>query len=147
MGREWGAKFVVHEWTKALNLASGAVLLIGTFIFAGPALAQPDPCPGGQLPTGTGQDIVIDKQCTVGKTGTYNYGNVNIIWNGSLIFQENVRNERIDFWAKSILVENKGSLLTASTGVVSPYSERSGFSGGCSPFIFTALTRALKEPV
>src|SRR5262245_30028998 len=130
-GREWGATFLVDKHPKALNLASAAVLLIGPFMFAGPALAQtPDPCPNGQVPMGTGKDIVIDKQCTVGKTGTYNYGNVNIIAKGSLVFEENVRNEKIDFWAKSILVENGGSLLTHNPNVVDPYSERFGVFGG-----------------
>jgi hypothetical protein len=88
MVREWGATFLVDKHAKALNLASAAVLLIGTFMIAGPALAQgQDPCPNGQLPTGgTGQDIVINHACTV-HLGTYNYGNVNIA-NGSLVFEE-----------------------------------------------------------
>ena len=61
---------------------------------------------------------------------TYNYGNVNIIAKGSLVFEENVRDEKIDFWAKSIVVENGGSLLTRAIGVVSPYSEQFGIFGG-----------------
>jgi hypothetical protein len=98
MVREWGATILVDKQAKALNLASAAVLLIGTVIVAGPALAQtPDPCPNGQLSVGTGQDIVINHPCTVGM-GTYNYGNVNIIAKGSLVFEENVPNEKIDFW-------------------------------------------------
>lgn len=67
--------------------------------------------------------------------GTYNYGNVNIIAQGSpllpqgsLVFEENERNEKIDFWAKSILVENGGSLLTHATGLSPP--ERFGDLGG-----------------
>jgi hypothetical protein len=129
MARERRAA-VADKQAKALNLVRVAVLLIGAFIFGGPALAQaPDPCPGGQLPAGTGQDIVINHPCTV-RMGTYNYGNVNIIAKGSLVFEENVRGEKIDFWAKSILVENGGSLLTRATGVVSPYSEQFGIFGG-----------------
>jgi hypothetical protein len=123
-----GATFLVDKHAKVFNLASAAVLLMGTFIFAGPALAQgQDPCPTGQLGTGAGQDIVINRPCTVGM-GTYNYGNVNIIAQGSLVFEENVDNETIDFWAKSILVENGGSLLTHATGLSPP--ERFGVRGG-----------------
>jgi hypothetical protein len=40
MVREWGATFLIDKHAKALNLASAAVLLIGTFMIAGPALAQ-----------------------------------------------------------------------------------------------------------
>ena len=66
MARERRATVLADKQAKALNLVRVAVLLIGTFIFGGPALAQtPDPCPGGQLPTGTGQDIVINHPCTV----------------------------------------------------------------------------------
>ena len=129
MMRERGATFVVFKQAKAINLASAVVLLIGAFLYGGPALAQTDPCPNGLLPAGTGQDVVINHKCSV-TGGTYNYGNVNIIAKGSLVFEENTRNERLDFWTKSILVENGGSLLTHSTGVVFPYSERFGILGG-----------------
>jgi hypothetical protein len=139
MVRERWATFLVDKQAKALNLASAAILLIGTFIFAGPALAQPsDPCPTGQLGTGTGQDIVINRKCTVGM-GTYNYGNVNIIAKGSLVFEENVRNEKIDFWAKSAVF-----LPTPPVSCRRTPSD-SEFSAGCSPFIFTARTTALAE--
>jgi len=132
MARERRGTFVIFKRAKATNLAVAAFLLIGTFIFAGPALAQTDPCPHDQLPTGTGQDIVINHTCSV-IGGTYNYGNVNIVAKGSLVFEENTRNERIDFWTKSILVENGGSLRTHATGVVSPFSEQFGILGGCDP--------------
>src|SRR5262245_1406705 len=118
MWPEWGATFLVDKHAKALNLASAAVLLIGTFMFAGPALAQnPDTCAGGQLGPGNPanpQDLLISGECHVG-SGVYSYRNVNIIAKGSLVFEENVRNEKIDFWASSILVENGGSLLTGLT--------------------------------
>src|SRR6476620_11588219 len=129
MMRERGATFAVFKQAKAINLASAVVLLIGAFLFGGPALAQTDSCPNGLLSAGTGQDVVINHKCSV-TGGTYNYGNVNIIAKGSLVFEENTRNERLDFWTKSILVENGGSLLTHSTGVVFPYSERFGILGG-----------------
>ena len=75
-----------------------------------------------------------DKKCHVGK-GTYNYGNVNIRAGGSLVFDELLPDVRIDFWAKSILVENMGS-LSAGDQAVRRTAE-------CSPSIFTALTKAL----
>ena len=43
-------------------------------------------------------------------TGTYQFGNVNVITGGSLIFAD----ATIDFWARSILVENGGSLIAGS---------------------------------
>jgi hypothetical protein len=128
MVRERGATCVAHKQAKAIKFVSAAVLLIGTLIFGGPALAQTDPCPDGKLPAGAGQDIVIDHNCSV-VGGTYNYGNVNIIAKGSLVFEENVRNERIDFWTKAILVENGGSLLTHQSVVQFP-SDRFGVVGG-----------------
>ena len=67
-------------------------------------------CIDGTLKKGTGDDITIDNFCTVG-AGTYNYGFVNIIEGGTLNFQD----QNIDFWAKSILVENKGSLVVGSS--------------------------------
>ena len=56
MMRERGATFVAHKLAKAINLASAVVLLIGMFLFAGPALAQTADCPTeGLLPAGSGQ--------------------------------------------------------------------------------------------
>jgi hypothetical protein len=65
-----------------------------------------DKCPGGNLNSGNGGDIVIDTPCTV-KTGTYHWGDVNIIQGGSLTFTDSV----IDFWAKSIIIQNGGAML------------------------------------
>jgi hypothetical protein len=65
----------------------------------------------GKLRAGTGSDIEITNgTCTVGP-GTYNYGFVNIHSGGILMFDDN---GTIDFWAKSILVENEGSLIVGS---------------------------------
>ncbi len=114
MTRVCGVSFAVRKQAKALNLACAAALLLLTFLFAGPALAQlPDPCPTGQLGMGGGADIVINKRCNVG-SGNYNYGNVNIIAGGSLVFQELIPNVKIDFWAKAILVENGGGLFAGA---------------------------------
>jgi hypothetical protein len=129
MVREWGAKFINHKHAKALNLASAAVLLIGSLLTAGSARAQaPNPCQSGSLDPGGGQDLMVvptmapDKRCHVG-SGTYNYGNVNILAGGSLVFDELLPDVKIDFWAKSILVENMGSL---SAGEIRPFGTRGG---------------------
>ena len=71
--------------------------------------AEGSGCEGGKLQAGTGEDIVIDSSCTVG-AGTYHYGFVNIVNGGTLNFED----QSIDFWAKSILVENEGSLIVGS---------------------------------
>ena len=69
-------------------------------------------CGTQALPTGTGKDLVVNGVCTVG-AGTYTYGNVNIVNGGSLRFGDTAT----DFYAKSILIQNGGSLLG---GVVNP---------------------------
>ncbi|MGH7909334.1 MAG: pentapeptide repeat-containing protein, partial [Thermodesulfobacteriota bacterium] len=77
-----------------------------------PILAQDEAseaCKNGKLNPGNGEDIVITAPCSVGG-GNYQYGNINILKDGSLDFDD----KNIDFWAKSILVENGGS-LTAGT--------------------------------
>ncbi|HZM07304.1 MAG TPA: hypothetical protein VFC11_02490, partial [Methylocella sp.] len=81
----------------------------------GPGGRSPDPCPTGNLDTGTGQDLVINKECHAG-SGKYLYGKVNIIKNGKLIFDEKIADVKIDFWASSILVENEGSLIAGTPG-------------------------------
>ncbi len=68
-----------------------------------------DSCANGILAPGTGDDLLVTGSCTVG-AGTYHYGNVNIIEGGTLQFIESTKAET-DFWAKSILVENGGSLI------------------------------------
>jgi len=71
--------------------------------------AEGSGCEGGKLQVGTGEDILIDSSCTV-NAGTYHYGFVNIVNGGTLNFKD----QTIDFWAKSILVENEGSLIVGS---------------------------------
>ncbi|MBW1780782.1 MAG: G8 domain-containing protein [Deltaproteobacteria bacterium] len=62
------------------------------------------------LNPGTGEDLVVDHTYYVDK-GTYQYGFIHIVKGGSLIF----RDADIDFWARSILVENGGSLMVGSS--------------------------------
>lgn len=68
---------------------------------------------GDTLPVGNGEDLeVTTGVCNVG-AGPYHYGNVNIYNHGILKFAD----AQIDFWAKSILIENNGTL---QAGVDSP---------------------------
>lgn len=105
---------------KALTQGILVILFAGVFMAAGSGLARaaadPDKCPAtGILGPGTGNDLLIDRECHVGD-GTYQYGNVNIINGGQLIFDEakNTLNVRIHFWASAILVEYGGSLMAGS---------------------------------
>ena len=70
---------------------------------------------GGTLAPGRGEDLILSMSCRVtgpqgdGDTNPhkYHYGNINIIKGGSSTFDD----ARIEFWAKSILIENGGSLI------------------------------------
>src|SRR5262245_23152607 len=93
-----------------------------------PAAAQEhpeDPCPGGKLEPGNGKAIVLSKPCQVTgpATGTpkkYQYGNINIIQNGELRFDD----AQIELWTKSILIENGGKLVAGS--VTTPIGMKKG---------------------
>ncbi len=92
-----------------------AALSLGTVLFCGgfshTARASTTTCTTGALPTGDGGDLIVNTgTCTVG-AGKYLYGNVNIYGGGSLVFTD----AKIDFWAKSILVEASGSLIAGTT--------------------------------
>ncbi len=76
-------------------------------------------CPSGRLLPGNGEDLVLDAPCSV-SGGNYHYGNINIVNGGSLDFADSV----IDFWAKSFLVENGGSMTAGSPGT--PIGTRNG---------------------
>ncbi len=103
---------------------AAAALAVGLILSgsAGIALARDAPsykCDGGKtLPApGNGENLLVTGTCIVPE-GSYTYGNVNVIaardpenpansTQGSLRFMD----ARIDFHAKSILIENGGSLL------------------------------------
>ena len=67
------------------------------------------------LPQGNGADVdITGGTCYVDATNTpYNYGNINIYGGGTLCFVDSGDGKKIDFWAKSILVESNGSLLSS----------------------------------
>lgn len=72
-------------------------------------------CTGGKLAPGDGtKNLEITGACTAG-TGLYQYKDVNIFGTkdnpGSLTFEDG---GPINFWAKSIIIENHGSLIAGS---------------------------------
>ena len=119
MGKSRGFRFLVLSsfffWLIAINL-----LLIASF----PASAQQDdPCPHGALAQHdktNPQDLVISEVCHVKAGGQFFYGNVNIIQGGHLVFDDPPDATPSDFWARSILVENGGTLWTGAEKSFSP---------------------------
>ena len=89
------------------NLFVHALIAAATFLSI-PQL-QAATCSSGDLPAGGGEDLVVSGTCTV-PAGVYHYGNVNIIGGGTLEFGDAI----VDFWAKSILIENGGTLSAGS---------------------------------
>jgi len=86
--------------------------LAATFTGYGNNEAAALECTGGTLPPGSGEDLLVSGPCTVG-AAVSRYGNVNIIAGGTLTFPESA-NVQTHFWAKSILVENNGSLIAGT---------------------------------
>jgi len=70
----------------------------------------------GALPSGDGEDLIVNTGTVLVKPGVYKYHNVNIYGGGTLQFEDA---GNIDFWAESILVENNGTLVAGSADV--PY--------------------------
>ena len=62
------------------------------------------------LSGGDGQDLDITSDMKV-EAGDYRYGNVHIYNGGTLCFED----QKIDFWASAILIENTGSLIAGSS--------------------------------
>ena len=97
-----GAELIVLA--AARNVADGNAKSKNTRKTKGPASGSG--CgTDGYLLAGTGGNATITQPCKVA-AGTYNYDFVNIHSGGSLTFAD----ATIHFWAKSILVENEGSL-------------------------------------
>ena len=96
----------IVSYLPALVLAAASIAAM--LFFFGPSDARAA-CVNGVLQPGAGEDLEVTTACTV-PAGAYQYGNVNIYGGGRLEFQD----AAIDFWAKSILVENQGSLVAGS---------------------------------
>ena len=60
------------------------------------------------------QDLEVKTETHVEPGKTYRYKNVNIYNGGKLIFDDSPTKLETHFWAKSILVENQGSLIAGS---------------------------------
>src|SRR5260370_32036298 len=96
---------------------------IGTRLSDAGAATCPDATNNGTLPLGGGfQDLDVTGPCVVaGTTGTdpalYQYGNINIYVTNpaapNALAYLKIADKKINFWAHSILVENKGQLLAA----------------------------------
>jgi len=93
-----------------------AILLCSVFLFQNGAMAQDDPCTGGTCTCLGGtlnpadhsnMDLLIAGPCDV-KAGEHMYRYVNVIANGVLNFLD--EGAETEFWAKSMLVENDGTL-------------------------------------
>ncbi|MCF6765693.1 G8 domain-containing protein [Thiotrichales bacterium 19S3-7] len=67
-------------------------------------------CKSGNIANGDGKDLRVTGDCTV-NDGTYHYGNVNIYGGGSL---EYIGKGKTNFWAKNIVIEDKGNLIAGS---------------------------------
>jgi cell migration-inducing and hyaluronan-binding protein len=113
-----------------LRIAGLLFILSAILSCAGPRLAfaqEQDPCPKGILDKGNEQnpkDIVITHPCTASPYfgGAYFFGNVNIIQGGQLEFGQPAANgAHTDFWARSIIVENSGSLRAVGPSKGEPY--------------------------
>ncbi|MEW6145797.1 MAG: pentapeptide repeat-containing protein [Thermodesulfobacteriota bacterium] len=75
--------------------------------------APTDTCSEGKLAPGDGtKDLLISAKCDV-SAGVYLYQNVNVIQNGVLNFVDG--GGETHFWAKSILVENNGTISAGTT--------------------------------
>ncbi|EGV18697.1 G8 domain-containing protein [Thiocapsa marina 5811] len=106
--------------SERIGILAGLILL-GLF---GPGHGQDAVaavCTSGDLGPGEGEDLEVTGPCRVGP-GIYRYRDVNIHSGGTLRFADSV----VDFWARSILVENTGALIAGGPGA----GERIGSQGG-----------------
>src|SRR5215475_5794144 len=91
--------------TMVRGLATMSVTAV--FLAVGASAAFADcPTPSDTKPPTVSNFEITNQECKLGK-GTYYVGVVNIHTNGVLRFLD----EKIDFWANAIIVENGGSLL------------------------------------
>jgi hypothetical protein len=99
----------------AARVILGFGVLFGALLF-GATTASAACTAAGFLsqPTTAGDPLVVSTACRV-KPGTYTYGPVNIIAGGQLIFDEGDGPGNIDFWASSIIIENKGALMAQNS--------------------------------
>ena len=75
---------------------------------------------------------MINGTCIVNTVGTYNFGQINIVGGGQLIFEEPATADTsIEFWANSIVVEANGALKIGTFNpdgtIKTPYGTNGGF--------------------
>jgi hypothetical protein len=124
---------VVGVGYRHFRLLGLFLILLCCFFAGGPAHADTVTCPGGEvaaearLKGGSAAeqpDLVVSGACTVRPGQTYNYGNVNILANGSLTFTETHSDgttpgdEATEFWASSIIIEGDGTRDAAKGGAM-----------------------------
>lgn len=104
----------MEERRSAVRRRIAITLLVGAIVVAAGVAEAVMTCPSGgsaMLPEGgDGQDLEVTGTCTVG-AGEYAYGNVNIFGTAAQPAILRFRDATITFSARSILVENYGSLL------------------------------------
>ncbi len=92
--------------TMLRGLATTSVMVVLLAVGASAASAADCPAPSDTKPPTVSNFEITNQECKLGK-GTYYVGVVNIHTKGVLRFLD----EKIDFWANAILVEDGGSLL------------------------------------
>lgn len=95
-----------------------ALMIVGALFMSDPARpASAIQCPNGgdeTLPTGgAGEDLEVVGNCQVGP-GLYQYGNVNVFGTKDNPATLRFKDADIEFWARSMLVENFGSVLAGA---------------------------------
>lgn len=99
---------------RAARFALHCCFLLLLALFFGTAHAQAATC-SGVLPPGNGEDLVVTGTCVVMGSGMpYHYGKVNIAGSAAAPAKLVFMDQKIDFWASSIIVENFGSLVAGS---------------------------------
>jgi hypothetical protein len=107
---------------RAASVNLGRALLMIAILILGAQATQAAPdvvCSGGALPDAPLipdlPDLRVEGDCSVQLGKTYYFKNVNILSGGSLVFN-NAANSHTDFWASSIIIENRGSLAVGAWG-------------------------------
>jgi cell migration-inducing and hyaluronan-binding protein len=110
-------------------LLFSALVMFGASTVASAATVT---CRNGALPaqplqTGEQPDLIVtDGECRVlPSANPYYYGNVNIIHNGRLIFEEKA-GQKTNFWTSSIVVEATGYLYAGSYNNEPPFGTNGG---------------------
>jgi len=139
-GRALGHHFI-FGWTisaRSIQFSPAmlvAALLFGALVMFGAstvASAATVTCSSGALPAqplvaGEQPDLIVtDGECRVlPSANPYYYGNVNVIHNGRLIFEER-STQKINFWTSSIIVESGAYLYAGSYNNEPPFGTKGG---------------------